>query len=376
MRKATPRGQMSGSQNSGPAVMLMPPDIRSTFMPNPPLEPIPSVQYRRKKKWTGVANYMTHLLEETKLLPPDRIRLPTPQSIQEQRKQLKQEQYRKSLQPYIMQFRNEQKECGGEYKNMNCYNTLFIGRLAYEVTERKLLREMEVFGPIKDIHIIKRYDANSSTNSSSNNNNNSSANVLSRGYAFVEYEHEEDMKRAYRAMDGTKIEGREIVVDVERGHTVPDFLPRRLGGGLGGTRLGSKEMNVTRPGRFDPQRQLLFDHPHLQAPPFPPVAPSMSAGGGMGRGMGGGPPPPYGSGNHFGGPSPPIASTPYGMSRGGSDRYGGIPPPREWDRGRGSVGGSSSSRGDDYDRNKRRRSRSPPDQRYGGGGGGNRRPRY
>ena len=51
-----------------------------------------------------------------------------------------------------------------------------------------------------------------------------------------EYEHEEDMKRAYRAVDGMKIENREVVVDVERGHTVPDWLPRRLGGGLGGTR--------------------------------------------------------------------------------------------------------------------------------------------
>jgi U1 small nuclear ribonucleoprotein len=49
-----------------------------------------------------------------------------------------------------------------------------------------------------------------------------------------------------------KIEGRYIVVDVERGHTVPTWLPRRLGGGLGGTRLGGKHENVTRPGRFDP----------------------------------------------------------------------------------------------------------------------------
>ena len=58
----------------------------------------------------------------------------------------------------------------------------------------------------------------------------------SRGYAFVEYENEEDMKRAYRAADGMRLEGRPIVVDVERGHTVPNWLPRRLGGGLGATR--------------------------------------------------------------------------------------------------------------------------------------------
>ena len=44
------------------------------------------------------------------------------------------------------------------------------------------------------------------------------------------------MKRAYRGGDAMRIEGRPIVVDVERGHTVPLWLPRRLGGGLGGTR--------------------------------------------------------------------------------------------------------------------------------------------
>ena len=62
------------------------------------------------------------------------------------------------------------------------------------------------------------------------------------------------MKRAYRGADGMRIESREIVVDVERGHTVPNWLPRCLGGGLGGTRVGGKDVNVTAPGRFDPSR--------------------------------------------------------------------------------------------------------------------------
>jgi U1 small nuclear ribonucleoprotein 70kDa len=352
-RKATPRGQMSSSQNSGPAVMLMPPEIRSTFMPNPPLEPLPSVSYKRRNKWTGVAQYMVNM---EKTPPPERILLPTPKSIAEQRRKMKIEQHRQSLVPFIEQFRAEQKACGGEYKNMNCYNTLFIGRLAYEVTERKLLREMEALGPVKDIHIIKKRDDPSK----------------SCGYAFVEYEHEDDMKRAYRAMDGVKIDGREIVVDVERGHTVPDFLPRRLGGGLGGTRLGGKEMNVTRPGRFDPNRIIPKEN-HLLPPPS--AFPMMNSSSGMGRGggMGSGPPvpPPI-----YGGPPvpPPImqsAPMPYGDVSREPDRYGGGPSrdSREW-------GDRSRSRDHEvYDRNKRRRSGSPPDQRYGGSGG-SRRPRY
>lgn len=357
-RKATPRGQMSSSQNSGPAVMLMPPEIRSTFMPNPPLEPVASVSYRRRNKWTGVAQYMVHL---EKSPPPERIILPTPKSIREQRKRLKIEQHQKTLLPLIQQFRNEQKECGGEYKNINCYNTLFIGRLSYEVTERKLLREMEAFGPIKDIHIIKRKVDNDSGDTDTT--------MKSCGYAFVEYEHEEDMKRAYRAMDGVRMEGRDIVVDVERGHTVPDFLPRRLGGGLGGTRIGGKEMNVTRPGRFDPSRA----HPPSGASAAAAFPPIMHSGSGMGRGMG--VPAPYGPSSGYGGlPPPQTPSAPYG---GGSDRYGTGPPSREWNDDR-NYSRSTSRGGDGYnmDRSKRRRSHSPPDQRYGGGGGGSRRPRY
>ena len=38
---------------------------------------------------------------------------------------------------------------------------------------------------------------------------------------------------AYKQADGKKIEGRRVLVDVERGRTVPDWKPRRLGGRLG-----------------------------------------------------------------------------------------------------------------------------------------------
>ena len=45
----------------------------------------------------------------------------------------------------------------------------------------------------------------------------------SRGYAFIEYEHKKDMKEAYKQADGRKIEGRRVVVDVERGRTVENW---------------------------------------------------------------------------------------------------------------------------------------------------------
>lgn len=43
-------------------------------------------------------------------------------------------------------------------------------------------------------------------------------------YAFVEYENEEDMRLAYKRGDGRKIDGRRVLVDVERGRTVRNWL--------------------------------------------------------------------------------------------------------------------------------------------------------
>ena len=99
-----------------------------------------------------------------------------------------------------------------------------------------------------------------------------------RGYAFVEFEHEADMRAAYKRGDGQKIDGRRVVVDVERGRTVRGWRPRRFGelfffalflafffgslnnlfsvifvvagGGLGGSRRGGKDVNITLSGRY------------------------------------------------------------------------------------------------------------------------------
>jgi U1 small nuclear ribonucleoprotein 70kDa len=44
-----------------------------------------------------------------------------------------------------------------------------------------------------------------------------------RGYAFIEYQDKKDMKEAYKTADGRKIEGRRVLVDVERGRTVESW---------------------------------------------------------------------------------------------------------------------------------------------------------
>jgi len=363
-RAMTPKGQMSGN-GSGPAIMMMPAHIRATFMPDPPVKHLPpfrrkelvadtyeendSVQsinakskgssgiatiassFPRKKLGSGLSGVASFINQFERTEPPARKVNPTPKSIKEEKKASMKAENDSSLKPLIEKYREEQKASGGEFSNgMNCYNTLFLGRLAYEVTERKLLREFEAYGPVKDLKLVT-----------------DPRTKKSRGYGFVEFEREDDMKRAFRAADGMRIEGRAIVVDVERGHTVPNWLPRRLGGGLGGTRLGGKGKNVTVPGRFDPSR----------APPPPAEAP-MGGGlyGGLHSQYGGG----HGNFNHghdrggYGGPPS------YGNGGGGA--YGG--GRMDYNRG-GSFQNGPPGRSDRDDRDrKRRRSRSrSPDRR-------------
>lgn len=103
------------------------------------------------------------------------------------------------------------------------FKTLFISRLAYEATEADLEKEFGVYGPIERLRLVLDKEGKS------------------RGYAFIIYQREKDMRTAYKDADGLKIHGRRIMVDVERGRTVKDWKPMRLGGGLGASQTTRKK---------------------------------------------------------------------------------------------------------------------------------------
>lgn len=117
-------------------------------------------------------------------------------------------------------------------KTEDAYKTLFVGRISYETTEKQLRHEFEQFGAVKHIRLVEDEEGKS------------------RGYAFIEYEHEADLKAAYKYADGKKIDGRRVVVDVERGRTVHEWRPRKFGGGIGETRKGGPGANVKYSGRY------------------------------------------------------------------------------------------------------------------------------
>ncbi|KAJ3344828.1 hypothetical protein HDU83_004723 [Entophlyctis luteolus] len=199
-------------------------NLLKLFAPRPPLNHATPVdrppQERKLPIITGVASFLSRIADA-----PPHDQDYTPAETREEKKKRKQEEKRaRGLNLIEEKLKTWKPNELDESKRItkDAYKTLFVGRLSYSVTEKILRREFEQFGPIVSIRIVSE----------------PSDPPKPRGYAFIEYAHERDLTIAYREADGMKIDGRRVVVDVERGRTVKGWKPRRLGGGLGGTRLG------------------------------------------------------------------------------------------------------------------------------------------
>lgn len=229
----------------------------------------------------------------------------------------------------------------------DAFKTLFVSRLAYGVTSDDLEREFGRYGPIERIRIVEDVTVP----------DDAPPKKKKRGYAFIVYEREKDMKAAFKETDGIKIKDRRVCVDVERGRTVQGWRPRRFGGGLGGR--GYTKGPAARPGG-----------PGGFGPPAGPGG-GFGARGGFGggfrggrgggfgdRGFGGGR---GGGGGGFGGP--PRGGSSYGGGRGGIGyQSNGFAPDGapSGPRGGGRPGGFSDRPGGD---------RYGGDDRRGGGYG-------
>ena len=86
---------------------------------------------------------------------------------------------------------------------------LFVGNLAYSTTEDRLRQEFERFGSVTSVAVV--IDRMSGR---------------SRGFGFVEFSTSEEGQAAMNELNGTSLDGREIVVNEAR--------ERGAGGGGGG----------------------------------------------------------------------------------------------------------------------------------------------
>ena len=101
---------------------------------------------------------------------------------------------------------------------------LFVGNLAYSTTEDRLRQEFERFGNVTSVEVV--IDRMSGR---------------SRGFGFVEFSTSEEGQAAMSELNGTSLDGREIVVNEARergagGGGGGGARPRRPGGGGGGGR--------------------------------------------------------------------------------------------------------------------------------------------
>ncbi|CAM0957141.1 unnamed protein product [Alopecurus aequalis] len=219
------------------------PNLLKLFEARPPLEHKPPVEKRKLPAYTGMAQFVSRFAEpgdpeyappvatcETKAEKKDRIR------------KLKLEQGAAKVAEELPKYDPQ----GDPNTTSDPYKTLFVARLNYETSESKVKREFEAYGPIKRVRLVTDRGTNKP-----------------RGYAFIEYMHTRDMKNAYKQADGRKLDNNRVLVDVERGRTVPNWRPRRLGGGLGSSRIGGesadqkpsvREQSAGRPISEEPKR--------------------------------------------------------------------------------------------------------------------------
>ncbi|KAG1327582.1 hypothetical protein COCNU_01G015160 [Cocos nucifera] len=162
------------------------------------------------------------------------------------------------------------------------YGTVFVGRLSRQTDEETLRKVMSKYGRVKNLRLVRDIVTGAS-----------------RGYAFVEYETEREMRRAYEAAVAKSrssvnigmrvlslsckdahhsiIDDSEVIVDYYRQQLMPGWIPRRLGGGLGGRkesgqlRFGGRE----RPFRA-PLRPIPYDDLKRLGIPPPPEGRYMS----------------------------------------------------------------------------------------------------
>merc|ERR550532_3902104 len=184
------------------------------------------IRYVNGAKITGFGEFVKFFTPKDELPPIEKKE--TPKERKARLRLIKMEEHKQVLE--------EREKTWDPHKNdqatKDAYKTLFVARLSYDVEEDDLRDEFERYGEVRDVKLIR------------------DRNGKSRGYAFIEFESSQDLKDAFKYADGKNIKGRRILVDVERGRTVPGWRPRKLGGGMGSSRSDDKGRRSDR-GRDD-----------------------------------------------------------------------------------------------------------------------------
>jgi len=245
----------------------LPPNLLALFAPREPIPFLPppdKLPHEKKNRgYAGVGDFLGFFEDPADTPAPKKME--TREERLERRRKEKEEQVAYKLEQEIALWDPQNMPAA----TVDPFKTLYVARINFDTSESKLRREFEVYGAIKKIVVVHNVNDGKP-----------------RGYAFIEYEHERDMHTAYKHADGKKIDGRRVLVDVERARTVKDWLPRRLGGGLGGTRRGGPDVNLKHSGREDNERER--ERYRMERERDVSAGGGNAGGGSGGRGGGGG----------------------------------------------------------------------------------------
>ncbi|XP_017273458.1 U11/U12 small nuclear ribonucleoprotein 35 kDa protein [Kryptolebias marmoratus] len=117
--------------------------------------------------------------------------------------------------------------------------TLFVARLNPQTTEEKLHSVFSKYGDIRRLRLVRDVVTG-----------------FSKRYAFVEYKEERSLTRARRDANKLLVDQHEVFVDFEQERILKGWVPRRLGGGLGGKkesgqlRFGGRDRPFRKPINF------------------------------------------------------------------------------------------------------------------------------
>ncbi|CAL3966384.1 unnamed protein product [Diplocarpon coronariae] len=201
----------------------LPPNLLALFAPRPPLRWVPPSDHpsedRKTANISGLASFLPKLAEykETDKYEPTESWLQKKDRIKAEKRSAQEALIKNGPLAYKP---DEDPNIRGD-----AFKTLIVARLSYEANDQDIEREFSRFGPIERIRIVVDTHQDEKPNKKKKKH---------RGYAFVVFEREKDMRAALENCDGIRIKDRRIKVDVQRAKTVRGWLPRRLGGGLGG----------------------------------------------------------------------------------------------------------------------------------------------
>ncbi|KAF2859111.1 RNA-binding domain-containing protein [Piedraia hortae CBS 480.64] len=215
----------------------LPPNLRALFTARPPLRYIPPCDYPLEKRATaqitGVGAFLSMLRDEESA-----PYTPTESQMQKRDREKREKQTRHDwlVNEGVKELYkpHEDPKISGDP-----FRTLFVARLPYDAKENDLLAAFHRFGPIARVRVVTyakpdaKEDKEEQEKDVTRTTKPKDRTGQSRGYGFVEFERERDMKAAYKETESFSIRGRKVLVDVERGRTVQGWKPVRFGGGLG-----------------------------------------------------------------------------------------------------------------------------------------------